>query len=360
MAVPLRNVYYLLCYAWDQWGLEGVAGVDGFDGDRVENLLGYVLRDGVSGLLRRGLDRGYVLEQEECRRPRGKVLVSQTIQRMLAPHGRVACEADDLCRDVVHNRLIKATLTSLVELPRLDGKLRAGLTDLRQRMGDVADVGLTVAGFRKVQLHQNLANYAFILNVCELVARSLLPEPASGRRRFRPFTASDQEMGRLFEAFVRNFLKGEQELFSVTKGKVPWDAVPLAGADLAWLPEMETDVILQRPAQRIVIETKYYNEMLQSRYGSRKLISGHLYQLQAYLGHLAATPGPQPVGVLLYAKSGEAPRLDYRLGGHTVLVRSLDLDREWREIRRQLLGLADEFAGLIGEGNSVDATPILR
>ena len=115
-------------------------------------------------------------------------------------------------------------------------------------MHDVSDVELSPAAFRSVQLHRNVAGYAFVLNICRLVERSFLPEPGTGRKRFHPFTASDQEMGRLFELFVRNFLRREQRAFDVSASKVPWDVVPLEDSDLAWLPEMRTDVTLTNPS----------------------------------------------------------------------------------------------------------------
>jgi 5-methylcytosine-specific restriction enzyme subunit McrC len=344
MAIRLQNVYYLLCYAWDQWESRGFADVNAVSGDRVESLLGQVLRDAVGNLLRRGLDRGYLAAEEEGRRLRGKLLVSPTIQRMLIRQGRVACLVDELSHDVPHNRIIKAAITALVAVPGLDKEIRAGLLDHRRRMYDVSDVDLSAAAFRGVQLHRNVASYAFALNVCQLVARSLIPEPGSGKRRFHPFTANEQEMGRLFEAFVRNFLKREQREFRVSAAKVEWNAISLHESDLSLLPEMRTDVLLASSLTRVAIETKFYASPFQIHYGGKKLISSHLYQLLAYLSHLGRLDGPEVVGVLLYAVSGEDLRLDYRLGGHKVLIRSVDLGRDWLGIRSQILGLARELS----------------
>lgn len=345
MAIRLQNVYYLLCYAWDQWESRGLADVNTVPGERTENLLGQVLRDAVANLLRRGLDRGYIAAEEEGRRLRGKILVSQTVQRMLIRQGRVACLVDELSHDVPHNRVIKAAITALVSLPELDKEIRAGLLEHRRRMYDVSDVDLSPAAFRGVQLHRNIAGYAFALNVCQLVARSLIPEPGSGKRRFHPFTANEQEMGRLFEAFVRNVLKREQSQFRVSAAKVEWHAIPLDGADLSLLPEMRTDILLTNASTRVAIEAKFYASPFQAHYGSNKLISSHLYQLLAYLSHLRPLDGREVVGVLLYAVSGEDLRLDYRLDGHRVLIRSVDLGRPWGGVRAQLLALAGELQG---------------
>ena len=352
MAIPIQNIYYLLCYAWDRLKARDLVDISAVSGSRIENLLGKVLDAGVAHLVRRGLDRGYVESEEEGCRLRGKLLLSETIGRCLLPVGRVVCQVDHLSHDVPHNRVIKAAMRALLGLPTLDSELRAGLRAHCQRMQEVADVELAPAAFRRVQLHRNVARYAFLLNVAQLVARSFIPDEKTGTKRFHPFTANEQEMGLLFECFVRNFLRREQHVFHVAAVRVPWDLDVEASSDPTWLPEMRTDVMLTSCAARATIETKYYATPFQAHYGSTKLISGHLYQLLTYLAHLGATEGPEPIGVLLYASSGEVQRLRYRLGSQTVLVRSLDLNRDWQAIHRDLLDLADE----LGAGTALQAS----
>lgn len=343
MAVPVRNIYYLLCYAWNRLEARELVDVGAVSGNRIENLLGSVLSHAVADLIRRGLDRGYVPFEEEGRRLRGKMLLSEVVKRTLLARGRVVCTVDELSHDVPHNRLIKAAMAALVGLPGLDQELRVTLRSLGHRMGTVADTDLSPAAFRHVQLHRNVVRYAFVVNLCSLIARSFLPDEKNGGKRFQPFTASEQEMGLLFQAFVRNFLKREQDLFQVSGRSVPWDVDPADEGDSAWLPQMLVDVMLTSSDRRVVVETKYYATPYREHYGTRKLISGHLYQLLTYLSQLRATPGPAPVGVLLYAGAGELPRLDYRLGGHRLLVRSVDLNRDWPDIHRGLIGLAHEL-----------------
>lgn len=344
MAVPIQNVYYLLCYAWDFLEARNLVDLAAVPGNRVENLLGKVLQDGVAHLIRRGLDRGYIDFDAEGRRLRGKLLLSETVGRVLLPRGRVACRMDELSYDVPHNRVIKTAMRALIGVPKLDAGIRTALRGHCRRLHMVTDVELSPAAFRQIQLHRNVARYSFLVNVAHLVALSFLPDEKTGQKRFYPFTASEQEMGQVFEAFVRNFLRHEQNLFGVSRAKVSWNVDPETSSDPAWLPEMQTDAMLTNPGQRIVIETKYYATPYHSRYGGRKLISSHLYQLLTYLMQLRATHGPEPTGVLLYASAGEEQRLEYRLGGHRILVRSLNLDRDWKTIHRDLLGLATELA----------------
>jgi len=346
MSVPIQNVYYLLCYAWNRLEARELVDVGAVPGDRVQNLLAQVLIVGAARLIRTGFDRDYTSVHEESRSLRGKLLLSQTVKRTLLPRGQVACEFDELSHDVPHNRVLKAAMRELGEVPELDEGLRRALRRARARLHDVSDIDLDPAAFREVRLHRNIARYAFLMNVCELVARCLLPESTTGRRHFHAFTEQPQIMGLLFQDFVRNFLAREQSAFAVSAPEVPWQAQPLDDSDLGWLPTMRTDMALTRPDRRVVIETKYSASPVQSHYETRKLISAHLYQLLAYVTHLRATPGPEPIGVLLYAMSGEQLDLGYRLGGHRVLVRTLDLDQPWPLIHRDLLARAGELEAL--------------
>jgi 5-methylcytosine-specific restriction enzyme subunit McrC len=50
------------------------------------------------------------------------------------------------------------------------------------------------------------------------------------------------------------------------------------------------------------------------------------------------------VGVLLYAAARQHLDLRHRLGGHDVLVRTLELDRPWEMIRASLLGLVADVS----------------
>jgi len=194
-----------------------------------------------------------------------------------------------------------------------------------------------------VQLSQNLRRYAFLVAIARLVSDSLLPVQGGKGRVFRSFTSSDQQMGALFEAFVRNFLRREQSCFNVSQPKVPWDVTSDASSDLRWLPEMRTDIVLSRLGQVVVVEAKHYAASVQQYYqGTPKLLSSHLYQLLAYLTHYREPSGIRPIGVLLYAGAGAGEPLHYSLGGHTVLIRNLSLDQPWEGIRADLLALADD------------------
>ena len=57
--IPVANIYYLLCYAWDVLDeRDSLADVDAQESTELLALFARVLNNGTRRLLRRGLDRG--------------------------------------------------------------------------------------------------------------------------------------------------------------------------------------------------------------------------------------------------------------------------------------------------------------
>ena len=183
-----------------------------------------------------------------------------------------------------------------------------------------------------------------MIRICEIVHRGLLVDQASGAIKFQDFRGSEQAMGNLFEAFVRNFWKREQSHFKVSAPHVPWAIEGEGDSSLDWIPKMETDITLRAPGQHIVVETKCTGKPFAGKHeGHLKLRSGHLFQIQSYVLNLRAK-GADPIGVLLYAEAGREMRFDYVLQGVPLRVRSLDLNQPWSGIRADLLKMSTEIA----------------
>ncbi len=104
---------------------------------------------------------------------------------------------------------------------------------------------------------------------------------------------------------------------------------------------METDTSLISPTRKIIIETKYVaGALITGRYNKQKLRSSHLYQLASYLKNVGEGSTVQPEGILLYPAVHETPtNLRYEVWGYRVSARTINLNRSWREIHADLLGL---------------------
>jgi len=302
-----------------------------------------VLVNATRRLLRQRLDRGYREEVNELRRPRGKIHLLRSITRGAHLRGVLECAFDDITEDVLHNRIIKATVTRLATLTGLTAELRYGLLSVAREMPGVADVHLAAQDFQRVQLHSNLRRYRLALNVCELLYRCLLPDERTGRWHFRSFAGDEREMGHLFETFVREFLAHEQHVFTrVASTRIGW---VVEGDTNNLLPGMKTDITLRRPGHSVVLETKCYGAPLKTgQFGGATLRSRDVYQLVAYLANFRAA-GDRLTGVLLYAVDRPTvPPTRIRLLGHDVHVLELNLNQPWQDIDRALRDLVGNLA----------------
>jgi 5-methylcytosine-specific restriction enzyme subunit McrC len=342
--VPIQNLYYLFCYAWNRFPEGHSIDVGTTESPEILDLFAHVLAGSLRRLLRRGLDRGYVEIEEACSPLRGRIVLDATMHRNLLLQGRAICRFEELKHDILHNQIIKATLRCLAEVERLDVELAHELRALYRRLEGVSNIRLSEHVFRRVQLSGNSGYYDLVLKICGLVYSCLLPDKNGHTSKFADLLDDEKRMSDIFEKFVRNFYKLEQSKFSVKIDMIPWDTDGAEPLDTNYLPMMKTDVSLRSDKRTIVIDTKYYRETLSRNLGSSKVRSDHLYQLFAYLKNLECRSGPDSVaaGVLLYPTVGQTLNLQYTLGGHSIAVKTVNLDTHWTEIHTQLLTLTED------------------
>ena len=339
--IPIANIYYLLCYAWSHVEERDLVRLDELqDLEKVHDLLGKLLAKGTFRLIRRGLDRGYREVQEDLSGIRGKIRVGETAKRALKARGRVSCEFEELSYDVLHNRILRSTLKSLLQLRDLHADVRTEVRNAFTKLGGVSHVHLNGRLFQRVQLDRNRRYYRFLLSVCRLIHEHLLVDEQSGENIFTDF--SDERMEKLYEDFIIEFYRREQDTYRVNRGgrRIAWDDEGTPDHQRSWIPAMEADVVLEGRERRIVVDAKYYPEALGGRMGG-KLRSDNLYQLLAYLRNREATEslGPKHEGILLYPTVDSPMKIDVCLEGFSIQARSIDLAQHWRKIHDEMLAV---------------------
>jgi 5-methylcytosine-specific restriction enzyme subunit McrC len=343
-AIPIQNIYYLLCYAWNHLEAKDIVDVGGLESNELVDLFAHVLIGGTNHLLRRGLDRGYLTFSDDLTGLRGKIDVTATVKRSLLAKSRAHCQFDELSHNVLHNQILKTTIGKLARTQGLDKKLKHQLLLIYRRMHDVDDISLSKLAFRRVQLHRNNAFYDFLMNICELVQENLLAEQHGSGYRFRDFLRDEKKMSKVFEKFVVRFFKREQRKYSVAGSeRLEWDALPFTEESRDALPIMVMDITLRAPDRTIIIDTKYYKETLQSNYGKETIHSGNFYQIFAYLKNLESkgAADARAEGMLLYPTTTRSLDLTYMIQGHLIRVCTINLAQHWEGIQQDLLKLLD-------------------
>lgn len=337
--IPIRNLYYLLCYAWNHLQQGELADVSRLPSTELVDLFTLVLCDGIEHLARRGLEQGYELKEEDIAGVRGRMDILQSTRRFLLAHGRAACRFDELSVNTVPNQILKSTLGRLECARGLDARLRKRVHAIRRGLHGISEIPLSSHTFRTVQLHGNNRFYRFLLNVCQLIHEERLPDREGGAHRFREFVRDERIMARVFENFLLNFIRIEIPCWTVSRERFSWEATSRTEIGLSLLPCLETDVSLRRGGEYKIIEAKYYQETLVQRHGAERIRSGHLYQLLAYLANAKKDTGDQPQGLLLYPRVDQTVRAEYVIQGYEVTVATVDLDQPWEVLKQEIIGL---------------------
>jgi 5-methylcytosine-specific restriction enzyme subunit McrC len=341
--IPIENIYYLLCYAWDNLEEKDLVKVDPIGDTRLADLFAKVLINGIYYLRRRGLDRGYLDFAEETGHLRGKINFNQTIKRNLLTCAKAHCEFDNLDHSILHNQILKATILRLLKVKDLDGHLKYDLIDLLRWFCEIDTITLTSSVFRRIQLNRNNAFYRFLMNVCELIFENLLVTEITGETQFRDFMRDDRAMERLFEKFILSFYKKEQDDFHVSASKIKWYCRILDEKSRAFLPEMRTDVTLSSRENMIIIDAKYYSQPLVFNEMKEQIRSTHLYQIYAYVKNAEHIDdsGKCCTGIMLYPTVDHDFDFKYEMEGHLIRFCSINLNQAWRGIHKDLLQLIE-------------------
>ena len=356
--IPIQNIYYLLCYAWNALDEADLIDVSGIESTEIADLFARVLIGGTNHILKYGLDRGYEEFSDDVPCVRGRIDTVQTRKLILFRRPLAHCHFDELTHNVIHNRILKTTLQNLAKVKTLNKDLRSSLIHLYRQMRDVENCSLNRLVFQQVQLHRNNAFYRFLINVCELVHAALLVNEDMGDYVFRDFER-DERMWKLYQDFVFNFYRLEQREFEVKRDRIEWDALAADPLAFGLLPQMMTDISLRSrstPPRTIIIETKYSEGLMQTHYEKQSIDSGHLYQLFAYLKNLESRSAADchAEGILLYPAVTRRFDLQYVIRGHPIRVYTIDLSQKWQDIRSDLLQL------LTLAPNSVSNVGLLR
>jgi 5-methylcytosine-specific restriction enzyme subunit McrC len=331
--IPIKNIYYLLSYAWNKLEESELVDVSAEDESDLLNLLGRVLLNGTKTLLKRGIDRQYLTENEVYQGIKGKVNITDSLRKNLFPKGLSVCEFDELSADILPNQILKTTLQNLTQISTLSPTLKQEIRTIIYRLYEVNEIVLTDTIFHQVQINRNNSFYAFLLNISELIYQNLLINEQNGDFQFKDFLRDERQMAGLFEEFIRNFYKIEVQEAKVFREYLHWK---MAGETHKFLPKMQTDISIKINNRKLIIDAKYYKETLQKYYDSEKIHSQNLYQIFAYLKN---QEDELAEGILIYPTIQKSLSLAYTHEGHTIRIETLNLNQDWRGVKADLLGI---------------------
>lgn len=343
--ILIKNIYYMLAYAFQSLNLLNEEKIASEDFEHVQDLFAALLSQGIARLLKQGLYREYIDQTEAITSVRGKIELTGTIREKMRQRRTLTCTYDELSENNRLNQIVKTCALLLVRCEKVRKACRQKLRRELAFFSNVDTIDPKKIRWSDLRLNRSSRSYRMLLGICYLVFEGMLTTTEKGEMRLNTFI-DDQRMSRLYEKFLLEYYRQEHPELKVRASRIPW---ALDDGEDALLPVMQSDITLTSPGKEavLIIDAKYYGQTLtENRYGNRTLHSANLYQIFTYVKNLeAAMEEPCKVsGMLLYARTDEDVQPDqrYQMSGNRIDVRTLDLNRDFSEIRAQLDQIAAE------------------
>ncbi|MFB8369844.1 McrC family protein [Pseudarthrobacter sp. NPDC055928] len=327
--VGLSRLLFLLGYAINPgFRPDDVAGEED---DDLFAALGESLTRHCERALDRGALNGYVHVEEALRTVRGRIRVGDQMTRrpgMLLP---LEVAYDDFTVDIPENRILRAAVRLMMQVPRLSEGVRERLAHIDSKLDGVSAVrfGAPLPAWTESRLNER---YVPALRLAEIILRNMSAEAGLGQHVVASFVVN---MATVFEDFVTTAVREALDLYpGETRGQyetyMDESEVGYRNGDRV---RMFVDIVHSvGGVPAMVFDAKYKAASVAGAYPN----ADH-YQMLAYCTALDV-----PSAWLVYAGSGEARRRRIRNTAVSVVEFPIDISQQPEALLESIQSLADQ------------------
>ena len=344
--IPIKNIYYMLSYAFQILNEQGYKNLATEDFDNAGDLCAAILIRGITYQLKRGLGREYISETDTISAIRGKIEITESIKNQSMIRSQMVCTYDEFSVDSPLNQIIKSTVMLLLK-GDISKSRKKELRKLMVYFDDVSVVDVRSINWA-INYNRNNQTYRLLITVCYLVVKGLLQSKSDGSVKMMDFL-DEQRMCHLYEKFILGYYKKHYSpRITASASQIEW---ALDDGISVMLPTMQSDIMLTYKKgdvnKTLIIDAKYYAHTTQVQYDVHTLHSNNLYQVFTYVKN-KASKGGEVSGMLLYAKTDEEiyPNNEYQMSGNKITVRTLDLNCDFDAIAAQLDNIVQQHFNL--------------
>lgn len=345
-SIFIKNIYYMLSYAFTTLNQGGYEDVADEEFENIHNLFAAILAKGIGRQIKQGLYQEYLNCKEDIAAVRGKIDMAGSIRNRLIRKRTLTCTYDILSENNLLNQILKTTAMFLLRQEEVEQKYKNALKKEMLFFSNVDTIAPTEIRWEGIQFQRNNSTYRMLVSLCRFIWEGMLLTTEKGEYRLASF-ADEQRMNRLYEKFILEYYIKECPQVTAAASQIPWALDDGAGT---MLPVMQSDIMLTKENDILIIDAKYYTHMTQTQYDVRTQYSANLYQIFTYVKNKDAEFGNQPhrvSGMLLYAAADEPVRPDnvYQMSGNRITIKTLDLNCDFSEISAQLNAIVEEHFG---------------
>lgn len=335
--ILIHNIYYMLTYAFRDFRFNTDDDIAGEKFEEIHELFAEILIRGVSHLLKKGLFKTYESNEGTLTTIRGKIHLYKTCELEQTSPNHAYCSYDELTENNIFNQILKTTFEYVQKCNNISLSRKNSIRSLLMYFHGIDSIHLQNVRWNTLSFDSRNKNYQMLIYVCKFIKEDMIMTTENGEYRMKAL--SDDNMCLLYQRFVLAYFQRHYPHTNARSEQIKWKFKEEDDINNGFLPIMQTDIMLSLGERTLIIDTKYYSQVLQSHYNKEVFHSGNLMQLYTYVGNYDVEHTGKVDGMLLYAKTGEdiSPDFDRELiDGNRIYVRTLDLNQDFQGICVQL------------------------
>lgn len=341
----VKNIYYMLCYSFYGEQLnekdEAELGSEAFD--NIYNLFSLLLCLILKKQVKKGLHREYVSTTDEIGTIKGRININQTINNNSLVKKRITCDFDEYNENCLLNKVIKTTLFYLIKSNKIGSETKDALNKLLNYFSKVDLIEIKSIKWDQIKFNRNNMSYKYVVDLCNLILNGLIVSDKSGKNKFKEFL-DDTRISAIYESFIKAYYRKHYPELNACSKKLYLTNKPLT----SFIPMMKTDITLEYEDRMLIIDAKFYNKILRENYVNprcKTVSSNNLYQILTYVDNQDPMKNGNVYGMLLYAQTIDEPSISLSdvLNQHKIMVKTLNMNEEWSDIKYRLNLIAECF-----------------
>ena len=335
----------MLCYCYYSEKLnekdETQLGTEAFE--NIYELFSYLLYLILSKDIKKGVYKDYNDKIEATNIIKGKINLNESITSNTLFNKKMVCEFDELNENTMLNQVIKTTIHFLLISNKIQKSTKILLNKLNVYYVNVDFIEIRKIKWDKIIYNKNNMSYKFIIDICKMILNGLVVSNNKGKNKFKEFL-DDTRVSKIYENFIRAYYKKNYPMLNARSENLYLTNTK----ENSQIPIMKTDITLNYGNRTLIIDAKFYSEILKNNYYStncKTISSNNIYQILAYVDSKDPFKKGNVAGMLLYAQTVNEPEIDIvdEIIHHTIAIKTLDLNKEWINIKQSLNNIADKF-----------------
>ena len=245
---------------------------------------------------------------------------------------------DDLSENNIFNQIIKTGLVLLAQDKDVSKPRRDAIKKILPFFSTIDMLNPSAIPWTTVRYQRSNRLYELPVHICAYVINRTLIDPNKEKQKLMMF--SEENFNRLYEKFVLEYYRRHHPELKANADVIDWNFDTAQSIGWEYLPKMITDITLHKGEKTLIIDTKFYSQILRSKFDKYTYNSNNFYQISAYIANMDVHHTGNVSGMLLYAQTDNEsiPDSEFQIRGSAskIYVRTLDLNQDFANIRERL------------------------